>query len=271
MARKVIVIGSGLTAPEASTWPKVDGVQIVTINNAWKIRDDWDYAIVNEEMPEHNRPNPSIFGGKIIDSAEPYLEAYSRFGGFCFGGATMAIAVGYWAAAFLDADFVGFIGCDMDYSVHDGKTHFYGVGNPDPLRNDLSLRSLDAKTGRLYLLSLERGAHFLNLSPAPISRLTFPRIDYDTFSRLNVSSKARVTETLASTLSEVNDDIAKAKSLESGADLDVTDARGYLSQLEKIGVETIDRIDRLWLTAANTVAKRHEGILTEYSRPTEAR
>jgi hypothetical protein len=50
----------------------------------------------------------------------------------------MAFTTGYWALHALKPSVLAFVGCDMVYAAS-GNTHFYGSGEPDPLRDDLSL------------------------------------------------------------------------------------------------------------------------------------
>ena len=61
-------------------------------------------------------------------------------------------------------------GCDMIYPEH-GKTHFYGRGSADPLRDDVSLQSLEAKATRLLIHAAKQGCSMVNLSKGK-TRLT---------------------------------------------------------------------------------------------------
>jgi len=69
-------------------------------------------------------------------------------------------------------------GCDMHYPAT-GQTHFYGQGTPDPLRPDITLQSLEAKSVRLMVMAARQGCAMVNLSTGP-SRLMFPRATPDT-------------------------------------------------------------------------------------------
>jgi len=51
------------------------------------------------------------------------------------------------------------------------------VGTPDPLREDITLRSLEAKSVRLMVLAAARGCAVVNLSQGP-SRLLCPRVPF---------------------------------------------------------------------------------------------
>ena len=86
----------------------------------------------------------------------------------------MAFTAGYWALGALRPSHISFIGCDMHYPKT-GKTHFYGKGTPDPLRDDISLMSLKAKSNRFLHISQKQNCLVGNLSNGP-SELTFPRI-----------------------------------------------------------------------------------------------
>jgi hypothetical protein len=88
---------------------------------------------------------------------------------------TMAFTAGYWALGALQPDIIAYVGCDMVYSTENGKTsHFYGSGSADPLRNDMTLQSLEAKSNRLMALANKENCAVLNMSTLPESRLTFP-------------------------------------------------------------------------------------------------
>ena len=55
-----------------------------------------------------------------------------------------------------------------------GPTHFYGTGTPDPLREDISLTSLEGSSARFLCLAARQNCVVFNLSNGP-SRLIFPR------------------------------------------------------------------------------------------------
>ena len=90
-----------------------------------------------------------------------------------YAGGTMAFTAGYWALGHYKPAQIAFLGCDM-YYPKSTQTHFYGKGSPDPLRDDISLRSLEAKANRLYAHAEMQGCAITNLSTGR-SRLTFPR------------------------------------------------------------------------------------------------
>ena len=53
----VLIIGSAPDALEAQSFNRELFQWIVAINNAWKVRNDWDYCIFPDDFPENRRPN----------------------------------------------------------------------------------------------------------------------------------------------------------------------------------------------------------------------
>ena len=167
----VLIVGSGPNALEARVWDRGDFTHVVAINNAFAVRPDWDFAIFPEDFPPVSRPAPGP-GQRLIE-ARHYIPEQNRFGGIVYAGGTMAFTAGYWVLGALRPDRIAFIGCDMVYPAT-GRTHFYGTGTADPLRRDVTLQSLEAKSARLALLAARAGCRCENLSQGP-SRLLFPR------------------------------------------------------------------------------------------------
>lgn len=167
----ILIMGSGPNAVAAQRWPKEWFDQIVVINNAWRLRPDWDRLVFPEDFPVQKRPAEIVPGQQLVQ-AEAFVPAQNLFGGFVHGGATMAITAGYWALAALRPRVMAFIGCDMVYPAT-GSTHFYGSGTADPLRDDISLRDLGAKSARLALIAAAQGCACVNLSQDE-SSLLFP-------------------------------------------------------------------------------------------------
>jgi hypothetical protein len=168
----VLILGSAPEALEAHDWPRAGFDTIVVINNAWRIRPDWDYLIHPEDFPADRRPSGIRATQRIVTAAD-YVPVQNRFGGFVYAGGTMAFTAGYWALGGLKPRVLAFFGCNMVYDPS-GRTHFYGTGAADPLRSDVTLRSLEAKSARLALMAAEVGCRCVNLSSGE-SRLVFPR------------------------------------------------------------------------------------------------
>ncbi|MGA9251520.1 MAG: hypothetical protein WBV71_03635 [Roseobacter sp.] len=177
MAQKtdvVLILGSGPNATQATDWPRDQFDRIVAINNAWRIRSDWDDLIFPEDFPQDRWPQDRASNQRFIQ-ADQFVPTQNAYGGFVYAGGTMAFTAGYWALHALRPKIMAFLGCDMVYPAS-GPTHFYGIGAPDPLRPDITLRDLGAKSARLGLIAAAQGCHCVNLSDAK-SELLFERAD----------------------------------------------------------------------------------------------
>ncbi len=175
--KTVLILGSAPDVLDAREWGR-DGIdQIVAINNAWRVRDDWDRLLHPEDFPIERRPT-RLRKAQVIHTYLDYVPAVNDFGGFVFCGGTMAFTVGYWALRALRPQLIAYFGCDMNYT-QSGNTHFYGIGNPDPIRPDPTLQSLEAKSARLHLLAASQGCAIVNLSENETSRLVFPRLQHE--------------------------------------------------------------------------------------------
>jgi len=173
----VLIVGS---APDALTIKQRDlslFSNCVVINNAWKLTKDWDYLIYPEDFPDKNLPPDVILTKKKIVTAREFVPEQNFFGGFVYGGGTMAFTAGYWVLGALKPDVIAYLGCDMIYKAKNGTTnHFYGNGQADPLRSDITLQSLEAKSARLMAFAQINNCSVVNLSELPESRLLFPRV-----------------------------------------------------------------------------------------------
>lgn len=172
----VLILGSGPAAVAVRDWDRSGLDQIVAINNAWRLRPDWDVSIHPEDFPPEHRPAAPRPGQRVVGASD-YVYVQNAYGGFVYAGGTMAFTAGYWALGALKPRVLAFFGCDMVYAAT-GRTHFYGTGTADPLRPDITLQSLEAKAARLQLIAAEQGCACVNLS-AQESRLVFPRATLD--------------------------------------------------------------------------------------------
>ncbi len=170
--QSILILGSGPSVVAAKAWPRAGFDHILAINNAWRVRPDWDALIHPWDFPEDRRPVPAPHQQLIAQDA--FVPAQNTFGGFVYAGATMAFTAGYFALYAHRPSVIAMFGCDMHYPKQ-GPTHFYGSGTADPLRHDLSLQSLEAKSARLMVLAAMQGCAMVNLSTGP-TRLMFPRI-----------------------------------------------------------------------------------------------
>ena len=156
----VLIIGSAPDALEAQSFNRELFQQVVAINNAWNVRSDWDYCIFPDDFPGNRRPNEN--DEQRLIGSEQYVPLQNKYGGFVYSGGTMAFTAGYWVLGHFNPQAIAYIGCDM---VYDGKkTHFYGRGNPDPLRKDPTLKNLKAKSARLEAIAASQNCSIFNLS-----------------------------------------------------------------------------------------------------------
>lgn len=166
---KLLILGSGPSATQCRDWPSMPFDAVLAINNAWAVHPGWTHAIYPEDFPKHRHP-PRDHRPHI--QADAYVPAQNVFGGFVYAGGTMAFTAAYWALQALRPRQMAFLGCDMVYPAS-GKTHFYGTGTADPLRDDPTLQSLEAKATRLMILAARAGCACTRLGTGD-TRLTFP-------------------------------------------------------------------------------------------------
>lgn len=177
---RVLIIGSAPDAVAIKEWDLSVFSSRIAINNAWQLRADWDYLIYPEDFPETRLPEMSGQTSQRLVTANDYVPVQNRYGGFVYAGGTMALTAAYWALGALNPDLIAFIGCDMVYRSGPGQsTHFYGNGTADPLRADVTLQSLEAKTARLMSMAHRQDCRLVNLSQLPESRLLFPRVSIE--------------------------------------------------------------------------------------------
>lgn len=228
----VLLLGSAPMASEAAVWPRAPFDRIVTINNAWRVRGDWDYSVFPWDFPIARQPVAGA-GKRLVTEAE-FVPAQNAFGGFVYAGATMAFTAAYWALHSLKPKVLAVFGCDMHYPKA-GATHFYGTGTADPLRADITLRSLEAKSARLQVLAAMQGCAIVNLSGGP-SRLIFPRVQ-----RANVAH--------ARPRPWCPDLAAEALGVEAELGYLVPSGR-YWEEAGRFDPVKLDALDALWLQAA---------------------
>jgi hypothetical protein len=233
--RIVLILGSAPDAVLCRDWPRTAVSDIVAINNAWRLRGDWDFLIAPDDFPPDRFPETRTAHQQLITSAD-YVPANNRFGGVFYAGGTMAFTAGYWALATLRPTVMAFLGCDMVYT-RPGATHFYGSGRPDPLRRDPSLRSLEAKSARLMLHAQRLGCACVRLSSGA-SRLVFPSV------RLEDLGELRHTDD--GTPGALFDQV---KQREERLGYHTPSGR-YWEVSDTYSMAEIDDLDRSWLAAA---------------------
>lgn len=231
----VLLLGSAPMAVQAAGWPRPFDT-LVAINNAWRLRPDWDVLIHPEDLPANRLPGALTPGQRIVTAAD-YVPVQNRFGGFVLAGATMAFTAGYWALGALKPRVLAWFGCDLVYPAT-GATHFYGTGQPDPLRADLSLRNLEAKSARLLLLAAARGCACVNLS-AGESRLVFPRT---------------TLAGLAGARALTPPDLAAPLATEARLGYDTPTGR-YQHEAHRFDLAELDALDTTWLSLATEILR----------------
>ena len=146
----------------------------------------------------------------------------------------MAFTAGYWALGALKPRVLAYLGCDM---VYEGRnTHFYGKGKPDPLRKDITLASLEAKSARLMAIAASHHCTCVNLSEERKSRLLFPRINHQ--------------QLIAELPIPVHDKESSQKALTLESEVGYTIENGrYWEHDNLFDPSKLAEIDRLWLSA----------------------
>ena len=241
----ILLIGSAPDVVRCEAWPKAAFSKIVAINNAWRVRPDWDVLVHAGDFPPDQLPPPQALRQAQIFSADHYVPAQNSFGGFVYAGATMALTAAYWTIHSRRPDVLAFLGCDMIYD-RPGNTHFYGIGRPDPLRDDVTLQNLEAKSARLLIHALRRGTLCVNLSELPQSRLVFPRLSFEAVSALSPRRLATIkADVLAGIHSQAVD---AADRIERELGYFYEDGM-YWNHLDEIDGTQLAGIDRLWMSA----------------------
>ena len=126
------------------------------------------------------------------------------------------------------------LGCDMVYPAR-GASHFYGRGTPDPLGDDITLQSLEAKSARAMVLAAQAGTALVNLSRGP-SRLIFPRAGLDGLARCRPAP----FDTVA---------VDEALAREAALNYFVPSGR-YWEEDARFSAAELRALDALWLRAA---------------------
>lgn len=230
----VLVLGSAPDVIQCRDWPRSGFDTVVAINNAWQVRKDWDYLVAPDDFPEDRRPQELSPGQQVIGS-DVYVPANNQFGGVLYAGGTMAFTAGYWALWALRPRVMAFLGCDMIYAPQKAS-HFYGQGRADPLRDDISLRNLEAKSARLMLHAARMGCACVRLSVGP-SRLVFPSVSRQALGTISAPSSQADFGTFDA-----------AVALEQQFGYSVPSGR-YWQEAAMFDVAHIDAVDTAWITA----------------------
>ena len=247
----VLIVGSAPDSTRIESWDLSHFASCVVINNAWRLTKQWDYLIFPEDFPVSNFPSYPLQVEKKLITASEFVPEQNKFGGFVYAGGTMAFTAGYWALGSLKPDVIAYLGCDMIYDKEDGKsTHFYGDGNADPLRRDITLQSLEAKSIRLLVHAKLQKCVIVNLSNLPSSRLLFPRVSISQI----FSNKFNKGE-LENKIKELDSKKIKiAIQAEKSLSYMVPSGR-YWESVDEFDADMLKQIDSYWLDSAAQFAK----------------
>ena len=241
------MLGSAPDAVRVKDWNLEVFSSTVAINNAWQLTDDWNYLVFPEDLPEDRLPPDESLLNKQLITAREFVPEQNHFGGFIYAGGTMAFTAGYWALGALKPDVIAYLGCDMIYSMPPGdQSHFYGEGQADPLRKDITLQSLEAKSVRFMAIAQMNNCSVVNLSDLAESRLLFPRVPIEQF-----SLKQNLADFSATFPVDLNANLVdKALSVENALGYMVSSGR-YWEHTKDFDAEKLSAIDSLWLDAVS--------------------
>jgi hypothetical protein len=213
--KTIAVVGSAPSAPEIDALLGEHTI-VVTLNNAWRATNRRDYLVYADDLPDASKPElrERALRGR---SSPQYLPAVNAFGGLLHCGASLAFAAGYWLLRAMPCSQISYFAADMVYTTQ--QSHFYGRGQPDPLRPDPSLQDHGAKCLRLVYFGLKNGCLFLNASATVETRLAFPRVRSGASLAKNVMHLLQGL--LHTELTAMNDLAAEAIALERTAAFDM--------------------------------------------------
>jgi hypothetical protein len=236
--KKILIVGSAPDAVRTESWDTSFFDHIIAINNAWMVCPSWSYLIFPDDFPKERHPRIDSHKGKQIVTSHEFVPILNEFGGFVYAGGTMSFTAGYWALGALKPDVIAYIGCDMVYDAKPGQiTHFYGCGVADPLREDVTLQSLEAKSLRLQALAERNGCAVVNLSNQQTSRLLLPRIELQTLEAMTQNS-----------LTTTFDNMAVHDALRAESELGyLVESGRYWERYEQFDSRKLQEIDALWL------------------------
>ena len=233
---KVLILGSAPNVVAVNDIDLSSYDEIIVINNAWQVLESWTEHIFPYDFPRENKPAHYSKSQRPIDE-KLFVQRQNEFGGFIYAGGTMAFTALYWALGEHMPSEIHILGCDMVYSDA-GKTHFYGEGTPDPLRDDFTLRDLYAKSARFMCLAARNGCRTYNLSDQS-SKLCFPR-----HSR-NIDHKPCHLLINKTSVQSILDQ-------ENSLGYFISSGRYWEADL-KIDLQALDQIDLQWKTLSHTI------------------
>ena len=264
LTKSILLVGSSPEASRAADFLCEDDI-VITINHAHKAVPRVTYSVYAGDFPaESKHPQSAELG----ITTPQYLSSAQRFGGLIYCGASMFYLASYWIIQQFPFSFVKVIGCDMVYSH--GETHFYGRGAADPLRKNISLQSLEAKSLRVLYFALKHGVFMCNLSTLPESRLQLPRVAART-----PADHAEIIRLCSDGEDMLESEAQAALRLEARAPFDtgVYKMRSFNGNDE--AWEYCHRVDKAWLALGKNasrwreLAEKNLGCSSELGKDTE--
>jgi len=89
----VLIVGSAPDALRIKSFDLSAFTSCVAINNAWRLKKDWDYVIYPEDFPIKRQPIHSSFNKDKLITAKQFVPIQNNFGGFIYAGGTMAFTM----------------------------------------------------------------------------------------------------------------------------------------------------------------------------------
>jgi hypothetical protein len=131
----------------------------------------------------------------------------------------------------------------MIYTATNGESnHFYGHGTSDPLRADITLQSLEAKSLRFLAMANSLNCAVVNLSKLPQSRLVFPRAELEEMSKPEVCKVLLDRQQNKLNMSRIESALSAEKDLGY-----MVPSGRYWEHLEGLDESKLRQIDDLWL------------------------
>lgn len=181
---KILLVGSGLTAPLANDW-NLDGWTVIALHHGWKALppDRWDIFLHCHDAPDGMKPIKTRPEQLIVNTLHQYIYAkeykemftrhFRRQSGVC---RTMFFTGIWWAIHNMFPELIGTIGLDMHYPGGDKNT-FYGMGTCDPLKHPME--KLKQWLGFVSGFCYSQGIELVNFSPkGSPTILPFPRKEF---------------------------------------------------------------------------------------------
>jgi hypothetical protein len=125
------------------------------------------------------------------------------------------------------------------------RSHFYGNGQADPLRSDITLQSLEAKSVRLMALAQIHNCLVVNLSKLPESRLLFPRTSITKLLKKIDKKKSLYLQDL-----KLNSKFIKRALALEGELAYMVPSGKYWESKEEFDRSKLSEIDTLWLKSS---------------------